>query len=74
MRECSVSEGKITFAADGKPIDGLTLTLIGKEYLTDSAGSVACAAGKYTLQIGKCAESGLWLVRRLPENTSVEVK
>lgn len=72
--EYSVSEGKITFTADGKPIEGLTVTLNGKEYLTDAAGSVSCAAGKYTLQIGKYAESGLSLVLRLPENTSVEVK
>ena len=72
--EYSVSEGKITFTADGKPIEGLTVTLNGKEYLTDAAGSVSCAAGKYTLQIGKYAESGLSLVLRLPENTSVEIK
>ena len=72
--EYSVSEGKITFTAEGKPIEGLTVTLNGKEYLTDAAGSVSCAAGKYTLQIGKYAESGLSLVLRLPENTSVEVK
>ena len=72
--EYSVSEGKITFTADGKPIEGLTVTLNGKEYLTDAAGSVSCAAGKYTLQIGKYAESGLSLVLRLPEDTLVEVK
>ena len=72
--EYSVSEGKITFTADGKPIDGLKVTLNGTEHLTDSTGSVSCAAGKYTLQIGKYAESGLSLVLRLPENTSVEIK
>ena len=72
--EYSVSEGKITFTADGKPIEGLKVTLNGTEHLTDSTGSVSCAAGKYTVQIGKYAESGLSLVLRRPENTSVEVK
>ena len=72
--EYSVSEGKITFTADGKPIEGLKVTLNGTEHLTDSTGSVSCAAGKYTLQIAKYAESGLSLVLRLPEDTSVEVK
>ena len=72
--EYSVSEGKITFTADGKPIEGLKVTLNGTEHLTDSTGSVSCAAGKYTLQIAKYAESGLSLVLRLPEGTLVEVK
>lgn len=72
--EYSVSEGKITFTADGKPIEGLKVTLNGTEHLTDSTGSVSCAAGKYTLQIAKYAESGLSLVLRLPEDTLVEVK
>lgn len=72
--EYTVSEGKITFTADGKPIADLTVTLNGKEYKTDATGSVTCETGKYTMQVSKYAESGLALVLRLPENTSVEVK
>lgn len=72
--EYTVSEGRITFTADGKPVEGLTVTLNGKEYKTDATGSVACEAGKYTMQISKHTEGGLALVLRLPENTSVEVK
>lgn len=72
--EYTVSEGKITFTYDNAPIEGMTVTLNGKEYKTDATGSITCEAGKYTMQISKYAESGLALVLRLPENTSVEVK
>ena len=71
----SVKDGKLIFedAATGA-IVGAKVILGDKEYTTDENGAIeGVAAGEYTVQIEKYADSGLTLVLRFAPDKKIKV-